>query len=122
VVAVDVRSRQPSGRPRNLAKCQGLLTALIEYYEPDARVFLFGFSRGAFTVRSLGGVLSLCGPQRDVAGNSPHDRQNKKGRLALVEEAVDKVYKHYGGGENHQPALPLFRGVVEGMTPEDEPA
>jgi uncharacterized protein (DUF2235 family) len=88
------------GISQNIKDCY---TALIEYYEPGDRVFLFGFSRGAYTVRSLGGVLSLCGiPQRDAAGNSPRDRQNKNGRLALVEEAVEKVYKHYGGKDREK--------------------
>jgi uncharacterized protein (DUF2235 family) len=88
------------GISQNIKDCY---TALIEYYEPGDRVFLFGFSRGAYTVRSLGGVLSLCGiPQRDAAGNSPRDRQNKNGRLALVEEAVGKVYKHYGGKDKEK--------------------
>lgn len=30
-------------------------------YEPGSRIWLFGFSRGAFTVRSLGGMISRCG-------------------------------------------------------------
>ena len=52
--------------------------------------------------------MSLCGiPQRDAAGNSPHDRQNKKGRLALVEEAVEKVYKHYGDNEKEKERIVL---------------
>jgi hypothetical protein len=60
------------------------------------------------TVRSLGGVLSLCGiPRRDAAGDSPLDRQNKKGRLALVEEAVEEVYKHYGGNEKERERIAL---------------
>jgi uncharacterized protein (DUF2235 family) len=81
--AYDLASRATGlGISQNIKDCY---TALIEYYEPGDRVFLLGFSRGAFTVRSLGGVLSLCGiPQRDAAGISPRDRQNKKGRLALV--------------------------------------
>ena len=53
-------------------------------------------------------MLSLCGiPQRDAAGNSPRDRQNKKGRLALVEEAVEKVYKHYGDNEKERERIAL---------------
>jgi uncharacterized protein (DUF2235 family) len=104
--AYDLASRATGlGISQNIKDCY---TALIEYYEPGDRVFLFGFSRGAFTVRSLGGVLSLCGiPQRDAAGNSPRDRQNKKGRLALVEEAVEKVYKHYGDNEKERERLAL---------------
>ncbi len=34
---------------------------LLEQFEPGDRVFLFGFSRGAFTVRSLAGMLHKCG-------------------------------------------------------------
>jgi uncharacterized protein (DUF2235 family) len=104
--AYDLASRATGlGISQNIKDCY---TALIEYYEPGDRVFLFGFSRGAFTVRSLGGVLSLCGiPQRDAAGHSPRDRQNKKGRLALVEEAVEKVYKHYGDNEKERERIAL---------------
>lgn len=34
---------------------------LMNEYEDGDQVFLFGFSRGAFTVRSLGGMLYKCG-------------------------------------------------------------
>lgn len=34
---------------------------LIEHYEPDSQLFIFGFSRGAFTARSLAGFISKCG-------------------------------------------------------------
>ena len=34
---------------------------LMQYREPGDRVYLFGFSRGAFTVRSLAGMLYKCG-------------------------------------------------------------
>ena len=34
---------------------------LMRTFHPRDRVFLFGFSRGAFTVRSLGGMLHKCG-------------------------------------------------------------
>ena len=30
-------------------------------YEPDDEIYLFGFSRGAYTVRSLAGLISCCG-------------------------------------------------------------
>ena len=38
-----------------------LYAQLIEQYEPGDRVFLFGFSRGAFTVRALAGMVHVCG-------------------------------------------------------------
>jgi len=34
---------------------------LMETYQPDDRLFLFGFSRGAYTVRALAGMLHLLG-------------------------------------------------------------
>ena len=34
---------------------------LMDRYQPGDRVFLFGFSRGAFTVRALAGMLHKCG-------------------------------------------------------------
>jgi uncharacterized protein (DUF2235 family) len=34
---------------------------LVRCYEPDDDIFLFGFSRGAYTVRALAGMLKRCG-------------------------------------------------------------
>lgn len=34
---------------------------LARNYEQDDRIFVFGFSRGAYTVRSLGGMIGRCG-------------------------------------------------------------
>lgn len=34
---------------------------LVGNYEVGARIFIFGFSRGAFTARSLAGFISICG-------------------------------------------------------------
>jgi uncharacterized protein (DUF2235 family) len=83
------------GISQNVKDCYA---ALIERYEPGDRMYLFGFSRGAYTVRSVGGVLSLCGiPMRDSKGRSPGT--DKKVREALVGEAVEAVYKHYGNDE-----------------------
>jgi uncharacterized protein (DUF2235 family) len=46
------------GLSRNIRQ---LYTSLVLNYEPGDKVFLFGFSRGAFTVRSLAGMISRCG-------------------------------------------------------------
>ncbi|MHC4179954.1 MAG: DUF2235 domain-containing protein [Planctomycetota bacterium] len=34
---------------------------LMDHYEPGDRIYLFGFSRGAFTVRAIAGMLAKCG-------------------------------------------------------------
>jgi uncharacterized protein (DUF2235 family) len=38
-----------------------LYTYLMQHYEHGDTIFLFGFSRGAFTVRALAGMLHVCG-------------------------------------------------------------
>jgi len=38
-----------------------LYSYVMQLYEPGDRIFLFGFSRGAFTVRALAGMLHVCG-------------------------------------------------------------
>ncbi len=42
---------------------------LMSCYEPNDRIYLFGFSRGAFTVRSLSGMLYKCGLLREDNDN-----------------------------------------------------
>ena len=42
---------------------------LMQVYEDGDRLFLFGFSRGAFTVRSLAGMLRCCGLLPPTASN-----------------------------------------------------
>jgi uncharacterized protein (DUF2235 family) len=34
---------------------------LIDHYNPDDEIFIFGFSRGAYTARSLAGFIAKCG-------------------------------------------------------------
>lgn len=46
------------GLKRNVA--QAYLT-ICRYYRPGDRIFIFGFSRGAYTARTLGGLLHLFG-------------------------------------------------------------
>ena len=43
---------------------------LIDNYEEGDKVYLFGFSRGAYTARSLAGLLNRCGVI-DKNNNSP---------------------------------------------------
>jgi uncharacterized protein (DUF2235 family) len=82
-----------SGLSRNIADCY---EAVVKHYEEGDRVFLFGFSRGAFTVRCVGGVMSLCGVPTAAADGSPLPRHGKALRR-IVDEAVSDVYEHGNG-------------------------
>lgn len=57
------------GLSANVRKCHAFLT---DHYEPGDDLYLFGFSRGAFTARSLGGLI----------GNSGIVRPEHRDRLA----------------------------------------
>jgi len=46
------------GLARNVRQ---LYRQLARVYDPGDRIFLFGFSRGAFTVRTLAGMITTCG-------------------------------------------------------------
>lgn len=46
--------------------------ALIFCYEPGDELYIFGFSRGAYTARSLAGLIRYCGiPPRENVGQIP---------------------------------------------------
>ncbi len=46
------------GLPKNI---EDAYSFLMENYEDGDRIFLFGFSRGAYTVRALAGMIMKCG-------------------------------------------------------------
>lgn len=85
------------GISKNVADCY---EAILRVYEPGDRIYLFGFSRGAYTARNVAGVLNLCGvPTQDGSGN-PLPRFGRALR-AIAEEAVTRVYDH-GAGKPRQ--------------------
>ena len=76
------------GITANIIDCYA---ALIRLYREGDRVFLFGFSRGAYTVRSLAGVMSYCGIPRQLPNGkfAAHGRQRiPETRRASSERSV----------------------------------
>ncbi|MDQ8188356.1 DUF2235 domain-containing protein [Pelagicoccus sp. SDUM812002] len=61
-----------------------LYAELSRHYEPGDQIFLFGFSRGAFTVRTLSGLIARCGILR------PNDQLEQ-----LVEDLYHVYRKNY---------------------------
>ena len=58
----DWRAKSDSATGNGLQKnVEDAYQYLMHYYENGDRIYLFGFSRGAFTVRSLAGMLYKCG-------------------------------------------------------------
>lgn len=81
-----------TGLTRNVADCY---EHILRVYEPGDRIFLFGFSRGAYTARSVAGVINLCGVPTKLPNGDQMPRAGRAVR-AVANEAVD-VYEHGAG-------------------------
>ena len=77
------------GITANIVDCYA---ALIRLYRDGDRIFLIGFSRGAYTVRSLAAVIASCGIPRQLPDGSPIP-MDVKGSTRLAETAVKSVYQ-----------------------------
>ena len=77
------------GITKNIIDCYA---AIIRLAKPQDRIFFFGFSRGAYTVRSVAAVVTLCGiPTRNLDGGKlPLDQAGSK---KLARYAVKHVYQ-----------------------------
>jgi hypothetical protein len=85
------------GIDKNITDCYA---ALIKLHRPGDRIFLIGFSRGAYTIRCLSGVIALCGiPTRGFEKAAPLYDDAKLRRIA--EEGVKGVYSYTS---SHDPA------------------
>lgn len=92
-VANGVEAAIGSGIDENVIDCY---EAIIANYEPGDRVLLFGFSRGAYTVRSVANVMNLCGVPTQLKDGSPVPRAGPVVRK-IATDAVKYVYNHGAG-------------------------
>src|SRR6266542_712584 len=96
-----------SGITKNIANGYEFI---INHYEPGDRIFLIGFSRGAYTVRCVANLLMLCGvPTVTPTGALMRFRKTIRD---IANEAVDQVLEHGAGhprGEYEAERLELAR-------------
>ena len=78
------------GITRNIIDCYA---AIVQIWQPGDRIFLFGFSRGAYTVRCLSSVLGFCGVPTHDKENVPL-RRDRATAKRIASEAVKTVYQH----------------------------
>jgi uncharacterized protein (DUF2235 family) len=93
------------GLARNVRQ---LYRELSRIYDPGDRIFLFGFSRGAFTVRTLGGLIGACGVVKGGEVAHPTD----------LRRAVRTAYRAYRAG--YDSALTRAIGTVLRWPPRKE--
>lgn len=77
------------GLSRNIRE---LYASLVLHYEPGDKVFLFGFSRGAFTIRSLAGMVCRCGllTRQDYLNAGVQERQRLLKQILHAYRSEDK--------------------------------
>ncbi len=94
-----------SGIDENIIDCY---EQIISYYEPGDKIILIGFSRGAYTVRCLANVMSLCGIPTELP-NSNGRPIPKSGKMLrkIASDAVLYVYNHGAGKPRGQ--QPFFK-------------
>ncbi|WP_308874813.1 DUF2235 domain-containing protein [Thiothrix subterranea] len=74
---------------------------ILRHYQPGDRIFLFGFSRGAYTVRNLAGVLNLCGIPEYV-GQAGVTCARNGAEIRRIAQAAVTIYEHGAGKDRHQ--------------------
>jgi uncharacterized protein (DUF2235 family) len=95
-----------AGLPRNVR--QGY-EWLRQHYSPGDDIFLFGFSRGAFTARSLAGFIARCGLLKPDATLTTEQAFARYRKGAAVPAIYDLLYaqRHGKGGFSAEDQLLL---------------
>lgn len=81
------------GITRNIIDCY---ENILNSYDPGDRIFLVGFSRGAYTARCIANLLELCGVPTKGQSDRVLPRYKPETR-AIAQEAVRGVYEHGAG-------------------------
>ncbi len=96
------------GLSRNVRHCYEFL---VDHYEPGDELFFFGFSRGAFTARSLAGLVRNSGilrrEHRDQVGDAYRLYRSRKPEDAPSERAAQAFRSRF----SHPDAEIAFLGV-----------
>lgn len=102
------------GVPSNVRK---LYRFLCWNWNPGDRIFLFGFSRGAFTVRALAGMIGMQGLMPREIGTrkvgTAEMRRNSHGAWRAYRRETAPLVKD--GRIRMNPLISVMRGMVEGV-------
>lgn len=90
---------QGRGLNRQIRRAYGWLAS---HYRTGDRIYLFGYSRGAFAVRSLAGVI---------------DRVGLLARENATERAITQVYRHYRANPDSPAACDFAARYCHGAAP-----
>ena len=79
----------------NIADCYKYV---LDHWRPGDRIYVVGFSRGAYTARCVAQVISLCGvPTHEAGQPGVPFRRFARSTQKAAERAVHQVYEHGAG-------------------------
>jgi len=96
------------GIDRNI---QDVYKFIMWNYEPDDQLYLFGFSRGAYTVRSLAGLIRNCGvmkPEYLHLVNEAYQLYRDRTALTSPDSDLMKAFKRSYGIDKHDTPIQLL--------------
>ena len=106
------------GLTKNILDCYRFI---IHNYEDGDELFFFGFSRGAFTVRSLAGMIGKCGlltkedayfiPEAFELYRMKHSEENKEEKVRLFKTGEHNKYREAPSREIDIPFLGVWDTV-----------
>lgn len=118
------------GLIKNLFDCYGFIA---QHYQPGDKIYLFGFSRGAYTVRSLSGLIgqfgidkSLSQQQLSRATTSAAKGQVAETKTDAVPEVLQSIqhqyeqYKQQDTAEKKEEILNAFKNKTDCYEPKIE--
>ena len=82
---------------------------LTKTYQPGDNIYLFGFSRGAYTVRSLVGLISHSG----ILKSPPTEN-------AALDQALDQAFRAYRNGTPKSEEAKNATYPMRGIVPQDQ--
>jgi uncharacterized protein (DUF2235 family) len=92
-----------------------LYTDLARVYEKNDRIYMFGFSRGAFTVRTLAGFILCCGIP--VAQKYPTDAELRKAVAKAYNEYRKRYRTFWSKGASDRPEIKKEENFAEVSSP-----
>jgi uncharacterized protein (DUF2235 family) len=89
------------------AECISVYRFIVEYYTADHEIWLFGFSRGSFTVRCLAGMINNCGIIKRSLEYTEDEIQ------ALCVEVFRTYKSHLPGDKPHSDKCEHFKSNLD---------
>ncbi|MFD2937337.1 DUF2235 domain-containing protein [Spirosoma flavum] len=118
------------GLIKNLFDCYGFIA---QHYEPGDKIYLFGFSRGAYTVRSLSGLISRFGIDKSLSQQQLAKATTSAATGHVAETRTDEIpnelqsiqhqyeqYKREATAEKKDEVLNEFKNKTDCYEPEIE--